>query len=58
MGLKPLTTTSEDELSPPFESEQQETDTDERDNQDSPELVVRGKFAFTGEGEDEVSYIL
>lgn len=31
---------------------------DKRDTQDSPELLMRGKFAFTGEGDDEVGLIL
>ena len=28
-----------------------------RDTQESPELLMRGKFAFTGEGDDEVGFI-
>ena len=36
------------------EGETEGTGGTERELQDSPELLVRGKFAFTGEGEDEV----
>lgn len=56
MGLKPLAKldASEEEISPSPDVDQQETDNDEREIQDSPELIVRGRFAFTGEGEDEV----
>ena len=39
------------------EGETEGTGGTERDPQDSPELLVRGKFAFTGEGEDEVRHL-
>ena len=67
MGLKPLgkveATTEEFDHLQSSDSEQQ-TDGGRgggggggRDTQDSPELLMRGKFAFAGEGDDEVGFI-
>lgn len=71
MGLKRSShqdPTSEDETNNPTHSMSSvDLDVDEtgeegigsgHDTQESPETVVRAKFAFTGEGEDEVGVVM
>ncbi len=67
MGLKTFQdAVSEDETNPTHSMSSVDLDVDEggeegggsgHDTQESPETVVRAKFAFTGEGEDEVCHV-
>ena len=67
MGLKTSQDpVSEDENNPTHSMSSVDLDVDEggeegggsgHDTQESPETVVRAKFAFTGEGEDEVCHV-
>jgi Rho guanine nucleotide exchange factor 7 len=54
MGLS--VSEEEDVVLPLSGDDQQVTEVNERDTQDSPELVVRARYAFTGEGEDELVF--
>ena len=61
MGMGLDTPISEDENNPTHSMSSVDIDVEEagdegsgHDTRDSPETVVRAKFAFTGEGEDEV----
>lgn len=64
MGLKPLSKADGGAVDESEHIQSPDSDRldggggDKRDTQDSPELLMRGKFAFTGEGDDEVGFIL